>query len=98
MCSLDINECLIAGQNGEMICNSTQICINTIGSFVCMCPVGTVLYEGKCIEPQSFVSTISIHSTTFNSTPSVVVLNNKVRVTIVETLKSVIIIYFSIKS
>ena len=93
MCSLDINECLIAVQNGEMICNSTQICINTIGSFVCMCPVGTVLYEGKCIEPQSFVSTIS---TTFYSTPSAVVFNNRVRVTIVETLKSVN--YFSIKS
>ena len=76
-----------------MICNSTQICINTIGSFVCMCPVGTVLYEGKCIEPQSFVSTIS---TTIDSTPSAVVLNNKVRVTIVETLKFVN--YFSIKS
>ena len=90
---IGINECLIAAQNGEIICNSTQICINTNGSFVCMCPEGTVLYEGKCIEPQSFVSTIS---TTIDSTPSAVVLNNRVRVTIVETLKSVN--YFSIKS
>ena len=61
-----------------------------------VCPVGTVLYEGKSIEPQLFVSTISIHSTTFDSTPSAIVPNNKVRVTNVETLKSVI--YFSIKS
>ena len=54
-----------------MICNSPHICSNTIGGFNCICPVGTVLYEGKCIEPQSTTigSTISTSSITVSSEP-----------------------------
>ena len=39
----DINECVEAAMNNQQICNMTQSCENTLGSFQCICPGGTQL-------------------------------------------------------
>ena len=38
---LDHNECLEAALSGVMLCNNNTMCVNTFGSYICECPVGT---------------------------------------------------------
>ncbi|XP_055859606.1 uncharacterized protein LOC106063092 isoform X3 [Biomphalaria glabrata] len=44
-CTQDVNECLKSNA-----CPSGQLCNNTIGSYVCSCPVGFTLKSGDCID------------------------------------------------
>lgn len=41
---LDINECA----SGSFTCHTTQICLNNIGSYDCVCSPGQAFVEGKC--------------------------------------------------
>ena len=52
----------MAARSGQMICNSTEVCVNTLGGFMCVCPSGTILnVNGTCAtEP----------STTLTPTPT----------------------------
>uniref|UniRef100_A0A2C9KAY6 Uncharacterized protein n=1 Tax=Biomphalaria glabrata TaxID=6526 RepID=A0A2C9KAY6_BIOGL len=44
-CTQDVDECLKSNP-----CPSGQLCNNTIGSYVCSCPVGFTLKSGDCID------------------------------------------------
>lgn len=46
----DIDECVEAALNSNMICNRTMECINNPGNFSCRCPGNTELMNGECIE------------------------------------------------
>ena len=42
----DINECLVS-----FPCTTGQLCVNTEGSYVCMCLNGTMMnVEGACVK------------------------------------------------
>lgn len=51
----DNDECLMAVIEGRMICNATQICNNTPGSFSCICPLGTELVDGICTRMYYYI-------------------------------------------
>ena len=39
----------MAAINGQIICNSTEVCVNTLCGFMCVCPLGTALnVNGTC--------------------------------------------------
>ena len=48
--STDIDECTEAAMQGTLLCgNSNQRCQNNLGSYVCLCPDGTMENsEGVC--------------------------------------------------
>lgn len=63
-CPADINECVEAAMSSQQLCNQTQVCINTPGSFMCHCPPGTELNtQVMCQIPTPSPSTT-------NATPS----------------------------
>lgn len=50
MINVDIDECLDnALSSDEPLCDTTQLCVNTNGSYLCVCPPGTVMIESSCI-------------------------------------------------
>ena len=45
----DMDECVESAMSGSSACPEGRICRNTIGSFSCDCPEGTMLNsEGEC--------------------------------------------------
>ena len=44
----DVDECLEAVANQRDICPANTVCINTIGSFQCVCVPGYELVDGTC--------------------------------------------------
>ena len=44
----DVNECLEAVANQRDICPANTVCVNTIGSFQCVCVPGYELVDGTC--------------------------------------------------
>ena len=44
----DIDECLEAVANQRDICPANTACVNTIGSFQCVCVPGYELVDGTC--------------------------------------------------
>ena len=48
----DINECQQAALNSIVICDDeSMLCMDTDGSFMCVCPQGTEFIDGQCREP-----------------------------------------------
>ena len=57
----DINECVEAAMSNQLICNMTQSCEKTLGSFQCICPGGTQLnMQGECVALPIPTTTITI--------------------------------------
>ena len=47
----DINECVVKILAGRQPCSDESLlCRNTLGSFLCKCPEGTELTDGRCLE------------------------------------------------
>ena len=44
----DINECIQAALNGDSLCSSNSVCVNTPGSYECTCAPGYVTTMGTC--------------------------------------------------
>ena len=44
----DINECVEAALERLALCREPQLCQNTLGSFSCVCPPGTVMVNSTC--------------------------------------------------
>ena len=44
LCEVDINEC----EQNPNICGDRQQCVNTVGSYVCVCRQGFVRHETEC--------------------------------------------------
>ena len=42
---IDINECVMAALAGEQLCMIPMMCENTNGSFACVCPPGSELFN-----------------------------------------------------
>ena len=48
----DIDECIVAALNGMVICDDeSMLCIDTDGSFTCVCPQGTEFIDRQCRQP-----------------------------------------------
>ena len=45
----DINECLEAVMERQVLCQMPQLCQNTLGSFSCICPPGTIVVNNTCV-------------------------------------------------
>ena len=48
--STDIDECMQAALIGIQLCPNQRICSNTNGDYACLCPTGTSLFGGVCVE------------------------------------------------
>ena len=59
----DINECLEAAANQGDICLGNTQCVNTPGSFECVCASGYMMMEGTCqrtsVLPSTLISVVS---------------------------------------
>ena len=44
----DVDECLEAVANQRDLCPANTVCVNTIGSFQCVCVPGYELVDGTC--------------------------------------------------
>ncbi len=46
----DINECLVAALDifAADLCEPSMFCVNSVGSYSCECPAGTLLVDGVC--------------------------------------------------
>ena len=53
---MDINECDLGLDN----CNMLENCVNTLGSFTCVCKAGFVMTNGKKIKKWTFFPSINI--------------------------------------
>ena len=47
-CILDVNECMLAALNGNSLCSVNSECVNTHGSYECVCVPGYDLTNGTC--------------------------------------------------
>ena len=45
---LDVNECMLAALNGSSLCSANSECVNTHGSYECVCVPGYELTNGIC--------------------------------------------------
>ena len=52
----DVNECLEAVANQRDICPANTVCVNTIGSFQCVCVPGYELVDGTCQRKFEYIS------------------------------------------
>ena len=48
--SVDINECFQGALTGISPCDSSMLCTNMPGTFMCSCPFGTFNDNGVCME------------------------------------------------
>ena len=52
----DVDECLEAVANQRDICPANTACVNTIGSFQCVCVPGYELVDGTCQRKFEYIS------------------------------------------
>lgn len=57
--TIDLNECVEAARRGEDICDTvttSRYCMNTAGSYMCVCPSGTEFKGDQCINSGMFIA------------------------------------------
>ena len=52
--SSDVDEC----KQSTQPCDPSFECFNTVGSFLCRCPKGTMESDGVCVDKKSFAGTV----------------------------------------
>ena len=50
----DIDECKLASLNNTDLCSGVMQCVNTEGSYQCLCPYGFTNTNGSCLSKYNF--------------------------------------------